>query len=521
MTPRHQIAFRVDSGIEIGSGHLVRCLTLAGELQNLNCEILFIMRATVGNLAIKAEEAGFKVRLVKTDKQTDIKSDLHTGPLPVQMQLDDARLTLDALQNCRPKLIIVDHYGLGKEWETELCRTGASICAIDDLANRQHNCHALLDTNYFEAPAFCRYDNLVPSNCLKMIGPSFALLHPQYTSMHASSPHPDGIVRRIFVFFGGTDSTNQSAKVLAALSAPNLAHLTVDIVLGINYQHREQITVLAASRGNVNIYQDLETLAGLIIKADLAIGAGGTNTWERMNCGIPSLIAAVAPNQETAINALMNDGYIACLASGRYASCEEWGDAISALIADCDKLVEMGEKSRNLVDGFGARYVAHLILAGSLNKIRLRSALLEDEDLLLKWANNSDVRKQSFTPSLITAQKHAEWFRKILVNPDCFLFIGESESGLPIGQVRFDIDNIRCEAYIDISIDGRLRGIGIGVKLLSCALAKFKAEAPGICVFAEVLEGNVPSQRLFARLGFLPTQPRRPGTSAWKLPDFY
>jgi UDP-2,4-diacetamido-2,4,6-trideoxy-beta-L-altropyranose hydrolase len=479
MIQRCQVIFRVDGGKKIGSGHVVRCMTLARELQVLKCDTCFIMRESDGNLSAMVEKAGFEVRLLEGSHQADMKFDLDTGPMPVQMQLEDARQTLDTLKDWLFDWVVVDHYGLGIEWETELRSTGANICAIDDLANRQHECEGLLDANYLGATHTWRYESLVPSNCLMMVGPTFSLLQTQYASIHAVLPYADGMVRRILVFFGGSDSSNQSSKVLDALSSSDLEHLAVDLVLGIDHSHRDQIDALASSRGNVNIHNNLGTLAGLMARADFAIGAGGITTWERMSCGVPSLIVAVASNQERVISALTTDGFVASLTSGKHASCEEWRDAIRTLVSDRVKLAAMGEKGRCLVDGLGAKYVAHLLISGSLDKIRLRSAHLEDEYLLLKWAKDLDTKRQSFTFGAITAKQHAELFCKKLVDSNSYLLIGESESGLPVGQALLVIDDIG-EAVINISIDSRLRGSGLGSKLLKCVLEKFKAEAPSL-----------------------------------------
>jgi UDP-2,4-diacetamido-2,4,6-trideoxy-beta-L-altropyranose hydrolase len=517
MSHRYQIVFRLDCSVSIGTGHLYRCLTLARELQGLKCQVRFVMRQADGNLVAKIVESGVEARFFQIDQLRDVKSDLDTGPLSEQMQLNDAKLTLGLLDDWSPNWIIVDHYGLGAVWEKELRNTGAKICVLDDLANRNHVCDVLLDANYVEPGHQCRYDGLVPSNCRKLIGTSYALLNPHYALMQKLLPDADGLVRRVFVFFGGTDSSNLSSKVLEALSAPKLAHLVIDMVLGSNFMHREQVIALAASRGNVNVHHNLQSLAGLMARADLAIGAGGIATWERMCLGVPSLIAIVAPNQERVISALTIRGYVASLAAGKSASCEEWGKTVSALISDRDKLVSMVEKSRNMVDGMGARCVAHLLLTSELDKIALRTARLEDEDLLLKWANDLDVRRQSFTTSRITKEQHSEWLREKLVSSDCFFLIAESEVGLPIGQVRFDIDFIKQQALIDVSIDVRLRRSGVGKKLLREALVVFKTQFPSINFLAEVLEGNFASQRLFAGLGFLTTQKSRVGTTAWVL----
>ena len=47
-----------------------------------------------------------------------------------------------------------------------------------------------------------------------------------------------------------------------------------------------------------------------MINADLAIGSGGVNTWERMCLGIPSLIISFADNHKIILHDLVQHGFI-------------------------------------------------------------------------------------------------------------------------------------------------------------------------------------------------------------------
>ena len=121
------------------------------------------------------------------------------------------------------------------------------------------------------------------------MGPNYALLGPEYSKLRPLVP-PRNEIRRLLVFFGGVDYSNITSLVLKALLNSAFSHLAVDVVLGLQNPHRHEVVKLAAQRPNTNIHDSLPSLAGLIARADLAIGAGGATTWERACLGLVPVV---------------------------------------------------------------------------------------------------------------------------------------------------------------------------------------------------------------------------------------
>jgi len=270
---------------------------------------------------------------------------------------DDAAETVVALDGERPDWLIVDHYALDATWERVLRPHVGRIAVIDDLANRCHDADMLLDQNYSTEGA-ARYDGLLPDHAQRLCGPGYALLNPVYAEYRQKLPARTGEVARVLVFFGGTDPENLTGMALEALSTPALRHLAVDVVVGANYPHRAALEEQAHQRSGTTLHGPRPHLADLIAAADLAVGAGGTTTWERCCLGLPSLVVSIADNQRPACEALAQDGLIAYGGHWDGVSAERLRDTLAELIADSVRLRQMAEAGRRAVDGEGTRRLA-------------------------------------------------------------------------------------------------------------------------------------------------------------------
>jgi UDP-2,4-diacetamido-2,4,6-trideoxy-beta-L-altropyranose hydrolase len=291
------VFFRVDASNLIGTGHLMRCLTLAEALRVQGAETRFICREHPGNMIEHLQKQSMPVKVLPTPIQplNVSHAEDYAAYLGVT-KTEDAEQTVEALDGDRPDWLIVDHYGLDADWEQRLRPHVARLMVIDDLANRSHDCDLLLDQNRIDGGTDS-YQGLVPENCCILLGPRFALLKPEYAAYRRTLRPHDGEVRRVLVFFGGSDRHNMTALALEALCASEFAHLEVDVVVGANNQYCVQLEQQAISRPLTCMYGPRPHLADLMSQADIAIGAGGATTWERMCLGLPSLVITLAKNQ--------------------------------------------------------------------------------------------------------------------------------------------------------------------------------------------------------------------------------
>lgn len=350
-----KVLVRADASSEIGSGHVVRTRTLAHALKDRGADVTFVCRSQTGNLIESIREDSFDVcALPQPDKPLE-GGDLYARWLGVTQE-EDARQTHDAVGPERWNVIIVDHYGLDIEWETAMRGQADRLVVVDDLANRRHDCDLLIDQNYAIEPE-ARYRHLVPAACDLMLGTRYALLKPDYASLRAEIPKRSNVVERMLVFFGAAAGLELPEMTLKALMTPALQHLHVDLVLGAGPDIKVE-SFNAQRSGSIKVYHGLPHLADLMANADIAIGAGGATTWERMCMGLPSIVVAIADNQRPATEALAQDDLICYLGRQSEVTVEDIAMAVDTLSQDVARRRSMSVRGMENVDGLGVTRVA-------------------------------------------------------------------------------------------------------------------------------------------------------------------
>ncbi len=355
---------RADSSTTIGTGHLMRCLTLADYLRNQGTDVEFIARELPGNICDYIEERKYRLHRLPFDE--DLLQDKYESEYTrwlVVSQAVDADQTLSVLLEKIGVVdwLVVDHYGLDYRWQRKLRSYVNRIMVIDDLANRRHDCDLLLDQNLHDNPD-SRYDGLVSNYCMKLLGPRFALLRPEFIQARENMPKRNGIVNRILVFFGGSDISNETAKALKAIKSIDLSQIAIDVVIGSSNPHKSNIEAISRGMQNVTLYHQALNMAQLMVKADLAIGGGGTTTWERCYLGLPAIIVAIAENQIEIGRMSERAGVASYLGISKNVSDEDISKEIIKLMEHPDELREMGKRGVKQVDGQGAlRVCAQLI----------------------------------------------------------------------------------------------------------------------------------------------------------------
>ena len=478
---------RADASIAIGSGHVHRCLSLAVELRRRGAEVLFICRELPGNLGALLAERDFRVFFLPPPGEGE----------PECRPARDARETAAVLTSLSGGVdwLIVDHYALGGEWESALRDLVTSILVVDDLADRRHDCDVLLDQGFY-ADAEHRYRELVSPGCRLLLGPRYALLNDGFTRQRQREDEKSG--ERLFVFFGGSDATNETEKVLQALPLLKNRNVQLDVVIGGGNPFRARIEKLAAADDRVRLHGQVEDMAALMVKSDIALGAGGTTTWERFCLGLPSIVVSVADNQTALSEFLGLDGRIVYLGRAGQVDREMIARAIDSLLEFPWWRRSLSRRGRELVDGQGCRRLGRILFP---EEIQVRPVREDDEEKIFAWRNAVENRRFSFSSREIPLAEHQQWFRECLCDDRRVLLIGERD-GRPIGVLRYDFRS-SAEVVVSVYLVPGCHGRGLGGSLIRAGSGWLREHYPA-CeqVVAEVLAGNRAGRKVFLEAGF-------------------
>jgi UDP-2,4-diacetamido-2,4,6-trideoxy-beta-L-altropyranose hydrolase len=349
--PVSHIAFRTDATSQIGTGHFMRCLTLADALKSQGAYIRFVSRNLPAYLSEMLKSKGMNFVALPNEIVGELGGDLAHSQWLGASQAQDAHATVQSLSDKQWDWIVVDHYALDARWESAVRESTKKILVIDDIADRKHDCDVLLDQNFY-ADMHSRYDGKVPAHCVKLLGPRYALLRDEFRQLRARVQPRTGVVKKILVFFGGVDADNYTGVALEALATIENRAIRIDVVIGAQHPCREQIQKTCEVRG-YECHIQTSRMAELMAEADLAIGAGGSTSWERCCLGLPALLVALAENQVDIAKALHSVGACTYLGTKRTVDSFAIQRATVDLLDMHDQREMISRHAFSLVDGRG------------------------------------------------------------------------------------------------------------------------------------------------------------------------
>ena len=342
-----KVFFRVDSSQGMGSGHLMRCLTLAEALGECGAQIHFICRDLKGNLIDLLRQKAIPVTILPSG----------TSSTTNYAQTIDANESIEALNEGISDWLVLDHYSLGIEWEQQLRPYVKHLMVIDDYPNRPHDCDLLLDQNYSQDGEE-RYAQVVPDTCKLLLGPQYALLRKAFRSIREKLKPSDHQLKRVLVFFTAGNDQGETLKAMKGLELFGEAEL-VDIVVGQSNSDNPEI-IKKCNELHWGYHCQIDYMPKLISEADLVIGGGGSSNWERCALGAPALITILAENQAPVTEALGRAGIIDNLGWNTDLKPSDYEKALKSITTQ--RLAEMSQKAFKLVDEKGAERVAAILL---------------------------------------------------------------------------------------------------------------------------------------------------------------
>ncbi len=494
-----RVAFRADSSTQMGTGHLRRCLALADAIVQHGGTVAFVCRPRPGNVSAEVAERGYTLlelpALAHDQDVSEPSASEGLGWLGADPETDAAQTKMLVDEWGGASALVVDHYGIDWRWERALRSSVGKVLVIDDLADRRHECDILTDSLAVDN-ASDRYAHLVDSGTRLLLGPRFAVLRKEFLRQRASVPARDGHIKKILVTFGGVDEQGYAARAVRALRPILDDDVVIDVVVGAGGRHVVDVQKICAADPNVRVHIDCVNIAELMRSADLGIGGGGGTAWERACMGLPSIVAAIAPNQNGVARAL-SDALCGLLVSAGDDFDATLVSVVGVLLNQPALVKALGANGAQLVDGRGTeRLVRELLMAA----IRFRAASMQDMQAVWEWRNHLSVRKASMNTEKIPWSAHQTWYRTAIESPSVRLLIAENDAG-PIGVVRFDL---RAEvAEISIYLEPGSQGNGWGPRILSQAQAWLAQNEPKVeRINATVRAHNPASSRAFESAGY-------------------
>ena len=365
-----RVAFRVDSSLEIGTGHVMRCLTLADNLAAQGVKCMFMCREHPGSLMQLIMAKGhlvfslpFKDKLRQQVNNINFSNSKNNyGQWLGVTQEQDAKLCAPILAEFKPDWLIVDHYGLDIAWELPLKAYYGKLLVIDDLADRLHACNILLDQTFGRNIEDYRFK--VPVECQILCGSQYALLRPDFAALRPYSlrRRAKPALRELLITMGGVDRYNITGRVMKLLRiCPLPPGCRITVVMGPTSPNLEKVLKDAQEMPcPTRVLTGVSEMAQLMAESDLAIGAAGMTSWERCCLGLPSIIFILAENQQKVAQELERVSAAALISSSSNEE-SQLLRILEEISTTPRKLQYMSESSAAIVDGMGVAFVTSLL----------------------------------------------------------------------------------------------------------------------------------------------------------------
>ena len=490
-----RVLFRVDASLEIGSGHVVRCLTLAQALHKLGMTCEFVCRQHVGHLIENIAQQGFVVHALPKGRQ---------GTWLGATWQEDVRQTLESVGSQRYDWLIVDHYGLDADWEKSLRCVAKKLLAIDDLANRTHDADLVWDQNL--GRELSDYVPWVRPSCEVHVGAMCALLRPDFFMLRAASRDRRSrkSILRLMVAMGGVDKDNVTEKVLKSLQKmPDVlpSACKISVVMGHHAPWLQSVRAVSQSMPwKTEVCVGVTNMAELMTQADLAIAAVGTSAWERCCLGLPTLAVILADNQQEGAKHLDLAGAV-CLLPDHESMAHVLREKLLQLQGS-DLLLTMQDACYRVTDGRGTQRLARRLRVPWVNSNEGAVRTMSEDDLLtvLSWRNHPSVKRFMLTSTDISQEEHRSWFQRVSQDNTraMLLYVKEDQS---LGFVQFSgiYDACGTEWGFYVSPNApKGTGFALGQAAIRFAFTQLAVDK----IIGNVMEHNVASLRFHEKLGF-------------------
>lgn len=321
-----KVLLRADSDPERGTGHVMRCLTLAESLMARGHHVIFLgaVRAVPW---LERRLIEMKIGLIDCPPDS-----LAYGPL----------------RSFDPDWVVVDSYRIDAD-DVSRINTEFPCLAIVDGDDRGIDASLYLDQNL--GSELLPWREGVRARILS--GSAYALIRDGILEERRDSPELMGhCPPRVVAFMGGSDPHGAITAVVLALVA---AGLEIELTAICGPATFTAMSALAGPHPWVTVVEPTDELPLLLGGADAVVSASGTSAWEICTLAIPSLLVGVVENQRQSLHSAREMGVAlgidATAGTDRYMG--DIAGAVRRLISEPRLRLDLATRCRALFDGAG------------------------------------------------------------------------------------------------------------------------------------------------------------------------
>ena len=333
---------RADGNAQIGTGHIMRCLSIAHAVRELGHSCMFITADE--SMTALLENHGFQF-ICLDSIWNDLEQEIG------QME--------ELIRQMEVHLLLVDSYYATENYLRRLHQL-THVAYMDDLNAFACPCPTIINYNVYAAQ--WNYQERYPHRKL-LLGPQYVPLRKEFC--HIGRRNVEKEVHNVLISTGGSDPTNIAGRaVYAALQTKMFTDIVFHIVAGCFNQHLAMLQSLEQTYSNIKIHKNVQSMSELMLACDLAISAAGSTLYELCACGTPTVTYVLADNQIPGAAAFELAEVMLYAGDARTdpGFIDSLLDKLSILSQDHLLRMKMSDKMQNLVDGNGAKRLALALL---------------------------------------------------------------------------------------------------------------------------------------------------------------
>jgi UDP-2,4-diacetamido-2,4,6-trideoxy-beta-L-altropyranose hydrolase len=262
-----KILFRLNSSSNIGTGHLMRCLTLAKQYSG--CNITFACENLEGNLNSKVEKEGYFLEVLKDESIQSL---------------------IEIINKNAIDFLVIDSYDIDYSFEKSIKdNCDIKILCFDDTYEK-HYCDILLNTNIYADEK--RYKELVPSWCKVQCGVRYSIIRDEFKIQKQRKTK-----KELLISIGGSDHLQLNIKI-AKILLKQKRELLLHIVTTKANKNLARLKKFCRKYKNIVLHTDIDYMAKLMNRCCLSIVAASTIVSEAIFMKIPFIAIKTANNQE-------------------------------------------------------------------------------------------------------------------------------------------------------------------------------------------------------------------------------